>query len=404
VRASANGATAARTPAMRPGDHTSRRTAVVNVAADGMVTGRTEDSATGVLAIVLRGEGERVQGLGGAAAARRYLQREQTPGTGQFDLGGVTGTADPAVITGTFALEKRFAAPSPDERDGRAALPAGITLTAPPGTSLLGRRLSGRKTAFVCHAGQQVEDIEVTFAPPWLLPELPAPVAIDNPVFSYRFSATVDARTVKIHREFVSRVERQACAPELEATIAPDMETVRINASNRFAFGTGSPSVAASGGNPAGVAARPNAALALGPAALPPVAPPAAALPPQAAQYTLAALDLSRPLELARVAAAGEKLRVEFLYAIEPDCSSMGATSVRVLEPPQHGRLIVENGQGFTSFEKDNQRYGCNTRRSDGTFVFYQPEAGYAGADAVTLDIIFPTGQASKRRYAIDVR
>jgi hypothetical protein len=82
----------------------------------------------------------------------------------------------------------------------------------------------------------------------------------------------------------------------------------------------------------------------------------------------------------------------------------MGTTSVRILVQPQHGRLMVQKGRGFTSFEKDNQRYDCNRRKSDGTFVFYQPERGYAGKDLITLDIIFPTGQASQRRYAIDVR
>jgi hypothetical protein len=128
-----------------------------------------------------------------------------------------------------------------------------------------------------------------------------------------------------------------------------------------------------------------------------------AALPPLGAQ-TPAAADLSQPRDLAKVVAIGQKLRVEFLYAIEPDCSSMGKTNVRNLEPPQHGRLTVENGQGFTSFAKDNQRYDCNMRKSEGTFVFYRPAPGFAGRDSITLDIIFPTGQAFRQRYAFDVR
>ena len=43
-------------------------------------------------------------------------------------------------------------------------------------------------------------------------------------------------------------------------------------------------------------------------------------------------------------------------------------------------------------------------RKSDGTLVFYDPETVLAGNDAITLDIIFPTGQSSRQRYAIDVR
>jgi hypothetical protein len=93
-------------------------------------------------------------------------------------------------------------------------------------------------------------------------------------------------------------------------------------------------------------------------------------------------------LELTRFVVGGQKLRLEFLVAIEPDCSSMGQTAVRVLEQPTHGTLTVENGQGFTNFAKDNQRYECNTRRSDGTLVFYEPKPDYAGADSISLYVI----------------
>jgi transglutaminase-like putative cysteine protease len=386
VRVSADGARVAHTPAMKPDDHTAYTKTTVNVAADGAVTGQTEESNTGALAVGLRAEGGYVQRLGGAAAARKFLQDDRTPGAGQFDLGDFSGTADPVVIKGTFALDERFRVPVPN---GRAHIPLGTSLNAEPGTSLLGSRLSGRKSAFVCYAGRQVEDVEATFAPPWPLPMAPAPLAIDNPAFHYRSTASIEGRTVKIHREFVSRVERQVCPPELEATIAPDLEKVRINVSGPFTFRTDSPAGAA----------RANAAAAQSPAV-----PLLAALPPTAGPGISAAPGPSRPLELARVAAAGERLRVEFLYAIEPDCSSMGTTSVRILEQPQHGRLTVQKGRGFTGFEKDNQRYDCNTRKSDGTYVFYQPKTGYGGKDSFTLDVIFPTGQASRRQYAIDVR
>lgn len=202
---------------------------------------------------------------------------------------------------------------------------------------------------------------------------------------------------MKIHREFVSRVKRQVCQPDLESTIAPDLETVRVNVSNRLAFGTESPSAAAN--SSASIATRANPAVTQHPATL-----AAVALPPPTAQNPAAAPELSQPFELAKVVAVGQKLRVEFLYAIEPDCSSMGVTSVRILEPPQHGKLTVENGQGFTSFVKENQRYGCNVQKSPGTFVFYEPTPGFAGKDSMTLDIVFPTGQSSTQRYAIDVR
>jgi hypothetical protein len=394
VRVSADGAKLAHTPAMKPDDHTSYAKTTLNVAADGTVTGETEESDTGALASALRSDGAYVQSLGSAVAARRLLQRGLTPGTGQFDLSKFTGSADPVVIKGSFALTERFKGV-----DENAVIPDGMLFNASPGNLLLGPRFSGRKSPFVCYAGRQTEDIEATFAPPFPLPLPPRPVAIDNPAFTFRSTATIEGRTLKIHRQFVSRVERQVCPPGLEATIAADLETVRDNVSNRLTFMTENPSGTANG--PISLATRADAAPQSEAANAAVLA--AVGLPP-AVQNSAAADDPSHPLDLAKVVAAGHRLRVEFLYAIEPDCSSMGETVVRILEPPLHGNVTIQNGQGFTSFARQNQRYDCNMRKSDGTFVFYDPEPGFTGRDQVTLDVIFPTGQASDQRYAIEVR
>jgi hypothetical protein len=112
----------------------------------------------------------------------------------------------------------------------------------------------------------------------------------------------------------------------------------------------------------------------------------------------------TRTYEFTKVAAAGQKLRVEFLYAIQPDCSSAGKIAVRVLEQPQHGTLTIEEGQGFTFFPKDNPRFACNTVKSDGTLVFYQPNQDYLGSDSVTLYVILPFGNTVTRHYAIQVK
>jgi hypothetical protein len=85
-------------------------------------------------------------------------------------------------------------------------------------------------------------------------------------------------------------------------------------------------------------------------------------------------------------------------------CSSKGQTTVRVLTHPAHGKLTVENGQAFTNFPKDNQRYDCNTRRSDGTLVFYEPSSDYTGGDSATIYIIYPSGAAQTRHYSLEVK
>jgi hypothetical protein len=422
VRVFTGGARLARTPAMKPDDHTAYAKTTLNVTADGTVTGQTEESNTGTLAIALRVGGSNVQTLGGDVAARRLLQNFLTPGTGHFDLGNFAETKDPVTIKGSFTLDERFKAPAPY---GRANIPRGMPLTVWPGGLFLGSRLNGRKFAFVCYAGRQAEDIEATFDPALPLPLPLGPIIIDNPTFSFRSTMKVEERTLKMHREFVSRVERQVCPPDLEAKIAADLNTVRINVFSAFAFGISPPTVAT---KPAETASNPssftkyvdsiannNRNLVNNPANTSRTNPPAVSNPavaqnqpptqnPPPAQNPPAAANPAQPLELTRVVATGQRLRLEFLFWIQPDCSSAGPTVVRILEKPQHGTLTVENGQGFTSFPKENQRYECNTRKSDGTLVFYEPESEFTGKDSITLDIIFPMGQSSKRHYAIEVK
>lgn len=422
VRVSASGAKLARTPAMKSDDHTAHARTTINIAADGTVTGQTEEVNTGALATALRAGGSNVQTLGGPVAARRVLQNFLTPGTGQFDLGNFTETTDPVTIKGSFTLDERFKAPVPN---GRTVIPRGMPLTVWPGGLFLGSRLNGRKSAFVCYAGRHSEDIDATFDPALPLPLPFAPLAVDSPTFSYRSTMKIEGRTLKMHREFISRVGRQVCSPELEPKIAADLNIVRTNVFSSFAFGTSLPNSVAT--QSTGIASNQpgygkyaeavannrtlvnNVANAVTTKTTVPSNPvvaenPAPAQNPAPPQNPPNAPNASQTFELARVVATGQKLRLEFLYAIQPDCSSAGQTIVRILEEPQHGTLAVENGQGFTNFPKENQRYECNIRKSDGTLVFYEPKSGYTGTDSVTLDIIFPLGQSSKRHYAIEVR
>jgi hypothetical protein len=111
----------------------------------------------------------------------------------------------------------------------------------------------------------------------------------------------------------------------------------------------------------------------------------------------------SAPREITEMVAADQKLRVAFLYSIQPNCSSAGQIVVRVLEQPQHGTLTIEEGQGFTIFPKDNPRSACNAAKSDGTLVFYRANHDYLGTDSVSLYISYPSGHTATRHYMIMV-
>jgi transglutaminase-like putative cysteine protease len=351
VRVGTSGATLAHTPAMKPEDHTNNARTIINVAVDGTVTGQTEESGTGVFGMVLRFAGSNVQTLGHETISQRQLQSFNTPGTGRYDLGNSTETVDPVTMKSQFTLRQRFKAPIPG---GRVAIPFGLPQVLRPGNFLLGTRLNGRKSAFICYAGHQSEDIDATFDQSLPMPVALMPITIDNPAFTYRATFVVEGRTLKMHREFVSRVTGQVCAPELEAQIAGDMDSVRVNVNSSYTFGS-----------------------------------------TQAAQQTL---------ELTRTVASDHSLRLDFLYALNPDCTSLGFATVRVLDQPKHGKITFENGTGFPTFPQDNLRYECNKRRSDGVVLTYEPDSGFTGMDSINIDVIFASGSSRKRHYSIEVK
>jgi hypothetical protein len=229
-----------------------------------------------------------------------------------------------------------------------------------PGNFLLGTRLSGRQYAFVCYAGTQIEDIEATFEPPLLLPN-PLPAAsIDNPMFTYRSTFKIENRTLKIHREFVSRVPKQVCPPETEAQISADMDKVRADVNSAYRFG---------------------------PAVAP--APPA-----------------PRPQPLSQVNAtvtAGQKRQLAVLFSLNLDCSSMGYATITTVEPVQHGKVAVEHGTGTPNFPQGNPRVECNKPGTEGTVIIYEPNPGFTGPDALVVDIVYADKSSVRRRYSINV-
>jgi hypothetical protein len=130
-----------------------------------------------------------------------------------------------------------------------------------------------------------------------------------------------------------------------------------------------------------------------------PPGPPAAAAP----NATPASGDGSQTIELARTVAVDQKLRVDFLYYVWTDCSSTPVQSA-ITERPQHGAITMKDGQEFPDFPKDDQRAACNTRKANGKFVFYEPDADYHGTDSFTIRVLSASGHPLRRHYSIDVK
>jgi hypothetical protein len=108
--------------------------------------------------------------------------------------------------------------------------------------------------------------------------------------------------------------------------------------------------------------------------------------------------------EISRIAVRDQKLRVATLYDLNPDCSVIGIPTVRILEPSKNGAVTFEKGTGFPTYPANNSRAKCNDNSVDSEIIFYMPQAGYMGADSVTVEILYPEGNSVTRRYAIEVK
>ena len=104
-----------------------------------------------------------------------------------------------------------------------------------------------------------------------------------------------------------------------------------------------------------------------------------------------------------RYAASGHPLKLTFFSATNPDCSSIGAPTIR-LSTPAHGHATVTRTTDFPSFPPTNIRSECNRRRVPGAVVYYVPQRGYIGEDSFQAETIFPNGVLWQRTYNIIVR
>jgi hypothetical protein len=49
---------------------------------------------------------------------------------------------------------------------------------------------------------------------------------------------------------------------------------------------------------------------------------------------------------------SGERQRIDFISVLNPDCSSAGYVTVRVIAPPAHGELTTEKGIDYPTYPK----------------------------------------------------
>jgi hypothetical protein len=234
VHAGATGAHLERIPAIKASDHVFINRAKVKVAADGSMTGEMQNIGTGFYASTARSLTSRIQSIGLEAALERYsAQTLKTPSKGRFAVSSATNFTQPFTISATFRYLDGLKLPVDAER----ALPAGLPVIERPGDWMFGSRLPGRRFDFVCYAGRQIDEIEITFAEGLPLPAPMKAFADKNDLISFSVSSTLIDRTLRVTREFESNVKGQVCSAADEAAIGTFLKAVTEKLDEKMVFG-----------------------------------------------------------------------------------------------------------------------------------------------------------------------
>lgn len=100
---------------------------------------------------------------------------------------------------------------------------------------------------------------------------------------------------------------------------------------------------------------------------------------------------------------SGHRERVGRAWHINPDCSTAGAPTIRVVEPPTHGKLtLVAEKEALTGAKGGFAK--CNSTKQSMIDYYYQSSPGYSGSDTFTLRISFGNGTVKDSVTGIQVQ
>jgi hypothetical protein len=112
--------------------------------------------------------------------------------------------------------------------------------------------------------------------------------------------------------------------------------------------------------------------------------------------FASASAQAINPVTLQKVALAGERIMIWGATALNPDCSVMGPTTVKIRKEPRHGKLEIEEESGFPHYAKDSLRSQCNTRQVPMKKIYYTAGENFAGSDQMELEGFFSSGHSRK--------
>jgi hypothetical protein len=94
---------------------------------------------------------------------------------------------------------------------------------------------------------------------------------------------------------------------------------------------------------------------------------------------------------------------IQQFVALSPDCTPQALPTVKLVQPPAHGRTTTEVVEDFPDFPLASPLAGCNSRRTRLLRLSYRSASGFNGVDFLAVAVTEAAKPAQTLKYAIHV-
>jgi hypothetical protein len=113
---------------------------------------------------------------------------------------------------------------------------------------------------------------------------------------------------------------------------------------------------------------------------------------------TTAAVSQEQLVEREIKGKAGQDIRIAVFTNILPDCTAGPLPTIRLVRPPEHGKLVVKKARLSATNIKQ-----CLALDVSALVAFYRSAGDFSGSDSAILEIKSAQGTGQLQRYTITV-
>ena len=117
--------------------------------------------------------------------------------------------------------------------------------------------------------------------------------------------------------------------------------------------------------------------------------------------FEAALAQATNPTTVQKTALAAARTYVWGIADLNPDCSVVGPMNVKIRKEPRHGKVEIEDENGFVEYATSNMRFHCNKVQVPMKKIYYTAEDNYDGKDKIELETFSSRGYS--RKVFVDV-